>query len=96
MTPKGDFKLDLDQATFVTEAGFRALDYKTEAKKQEYEAKHAKLGWLRDWSEKQQARKERLAKEQYDRIKEDLPGFIDLWKRVEDELESIDVPAQME
>lgn len=89
-TPKGDFELDLEQAAFVTEVGFRALDYKAEAKKQEYEAKHAKLGWLREWSEQQQARKERLAKEQYDRIKEDLPQFIDMWKAIEEELEEID------
>ncbi len=90
MTPKGDFKLDLDQAAFIAETGFRALNYKAEAQKQAYEAKHAKLGWLRDWSEKQQARKERLASEQYDRIKEDLPRFVDLWKQVEGELKTID------
>lgn len=95
-TPKGDFKLDLEQAAFVAETGFRALDYKAAAKKQEYEAKHAKLGWLRDWSEQQQARKERLAKEQYNRIKEDLPAFIDLWKQVESELESIDDAPETE
>lgn len=95
-TPKGDFNLDLEQAAFVAETGFRALDYKSEAKKQEYEAKHAKLGWLRAWSETQQARKERLAREQYDRIKEDLPAFIDLWEQVEDELETIDASTKTE
>jgi len=94
MTPAGDFKLDLDQAAFVTEVGFRALDLKAQAKKQEHEAKHAKTAWLRDWSEKQQARKERLAKEQYDRIKDDMPTFVDLWKQVESELETINEPAQ--
>lgn len=95
-TPKGDFKLDLDQAAFVAETGFRALDYKAEAAKQENEAKHAKLGWLRAWSEAQQTRKERLAKEQYDRIRDDLPGFIELWKQVEDELAKIHEPAHEE
>lgn len=89
-TPKGDFKLDLDQAAFIAETGFRALDYKAEAAKQAEEAQHAKLGWLRAWSEAQQTRKERLAKEQYDRIRDDLPEFIELWKRVEDELAAID------
>ena len=93
MTPAGDFKLDLDQAAFVTEVGFRALEYKAQAKKQEYEAKHAKTAWLRDWSEKQQARKERLASDQYDRIKNDLPTFIDLWKQVETELKTLDETA---
>ncbi len=95
-TPKGEFKLDLEQAAFVAETGFRALDYKAEAAKQESEAKHAKLGWLRAWSEAQQARKERLAQEQYDRIRDDLPGFIELWKQVEDELAAIDEPAHDE
>jgi hypothetical protein len=94
MTPAGDFKLDLDQAAFVAETGFRALNYKAQAKKQEHEAKHAKMGWLRDWSEKQQARKERLATEQYDRIKDDLPTFIDLWKQVESELETLNETPQ--
>ena len=95
-TPKGDFNLDLEQAAFVVETGFRALDYKAEATKQENEAKHAKLGWLRDWSESQQARKERLAKEQYDRIRDDLPEFIALWQQVEHELAAIDEPAHDE
>ena len=86
LTPKGDFLFDTDNLEAAFKIGKEIHELRAERDKNKEESKNAKWEWIERWNDKQVLRKERQLDDAYEKAKEDMPEWLNLWKEFQNGL----------